>query len=81
MSTKLKSIQKGLEEYAGSMRVGFNQAVYLSEKETAHANFALAHFMASKDSLPKETPLNDMLDLYFQVWKIPYYLLYNSYVH
>ncbi|CAN5377084.1 glutaminase A [soil metagenome] len=48
----------------------FNNAVYLSEKNTADRNFALAHFMREKKAFPEGTDLYNVLDLYFQCCSI-----------
>lgn len=69
-SQKFKKFTSKLEEYAGGMQVAFNQAVYLSEKETANRNYALAYFMASQGSLPKYIPIKDTLDFYFQMCSV-----------
>lgn len=44
----------------------FNNATYLSEKNTADMNFAIAHFMREKKALPKNVDLNEILEFYFQ---------------
>lgn len=55
------------EELCGSMtKPHFNNSVFLSEKETADRNFALAHFMREYKVFPEGTDLNEVLDLYFQ---------------
>ena len=52
---------------AGDAKIGFNQAVFLSERETANRNRALAYFMASKGGFPQDkSPISDALDFYFQ---------------
>jgi glutaminase len=40
----------------GGARVGFDNAVYLSERETADRNFALAYFMREHKAFPPGTP-------------------------
>ncbi len=57
-------------EMAGGARLGFNNAVYLSEKETADRNFALAYFMREKQAFPANTNLVNTLDFYFQTCSI-----------
>jgi len=59
----------------GIYKIGFNNAVYLSEKNTADRNFALAYFMKEindnkKTGFPEGTDINDTLDLYFQCCSI-----------
>lgn len=48
----------------------FNNAVYLSEKNTADRNFALAHFMREKKAFPEGTDLYKVLELYFECCSI-----------
>lgn len=45
---------------------GFDNAVYQSERLTAHRNFALAYFMQEHQAFPEGTRLEDTLELYFQ---------------
>ena len=55
--------------------IGFDNAVYLSEKNTADRNFALAYFMKEinekkKVGFPENTNIIDILELYFQCCSI-----------
>ena len=59
----------------GIHKIGFNNPVYLSEKNTADRNFALAYFMKEiNENKPtgfqEGTNINDTLDLYFQCCSI-----------
>lgn len=47
-------------------RVGFDNAVFLSERDTADRNFALAYFMREKKAFEPNVNLKATLDLYFQ---------------
>jgi glutaminase len=49
----------------------FNNSVFLSEKDTADRNFALAYYMKENKCFPKGFVLQDCLDFYFQVITIP----------
>lgn len=51
---------------AGGCAPGFDNAVFLSEKETADRNFALAYFMREKHAFPPHTNILDTLEFYFQ---------------
>ncbi len=53
-------------EFAGGMKIGFDNAVYLSERQTADRNFALGYFMREKRAFPPDSDLLDCLDFYFQ---------------
>lgn len=44
----------------------FNNAVFLSEKETADRNYALAYFMREQGGLHPQTNLQETLDFYMQ---------------
>lgn len=58
------------QRIAGHLKPVFNNAVYLSEKQTADRNFALAYFMSEKGSFPADTDLVETLELYFQCCSI-----------
>ena len=47
--------------------MGFNNAVFMSERETADRNFAMAYYMKENRCFPPKTSLHDIMDLYFQV--------------
>jgi len=57
-------------EFAGKLHIGFDNAVYLSERQTADRNFALAYFMREKGAFPQNAELLDVLDFYFQCCSI-----------
>eukprot|EP01080_Neovahlkampfia_damariscottae_P004838 gene4838-8423_t len=67
---KFKRVLKNLSDYAGGAKIGFDQAVYLSERETAYNNNALAYFMSSKNGFPPGCSVQDALDFYFQLCSI-----------
>jgi glutaminase len=50
--------------------VGFNNAVYLSERQTADRNFALGYFMREHGAFPPGTDLIETLEFYFQCCSI-----------
>jgi glutaminase len=51
---------------SGGGRVGFDNAVYLSERQTADRNFALGYCMREGRAFPAGTNLVDTLEFYFQ---------------
>jgi glutaminase len=55
---------------AGGVRPGFNNAVFLSERETADRNFALGYFMREKGAFPPGINLQEVLEFYFQCCSI-----------
>ena len=59
---------------AGGADIGFNNSVFLSERDTADRNFALAYFMKENKCFPPGFNLQDTLDFYFQVQSVSCYL-------
>ncbi len=51
---------------SGGRACGFDNTIFLSEKETADRNFALAYFMREKGAFPPNTNIINTLDFYFQ---------------
>jgi len=54
----------------GKQNVGFDNAVYLSEKNTANRNHALAHIMMENNVFPENTSITKTLEFYFQLCSI-----------
>ncbi|HMO37801.1 MAG TPA: glutaminase A [Saprospiraceae bacterium] len=50
--------------------VSFNNSVYLSERQTADRNFALAYFMRENKAFPEGINLTEVLEFYFQCCSI-----------
>jgi glutaminase len=50
----------------GGDKPRFSTEVYLSERETADRNFALAYYMRENKAFPPDVDLHDVLDFYFQ---------------
>jgi len=55
-----------LKRIAGGEFIGFNNSVFLSERENAYRNFAMAYYMQENKCFPEGTDIHDCLDLYFQ---------------
>lgn len=55
---------------AGGRKVGFNNAVYLSERMTADRNFALGYYMRENHAFPEWADMIQILEFYFQVCSI-----------
>ena len=69
-----------LQKFAGGEFLGFNNAVFMSERETADRNMAMAYYMKENRCFPPKTRLLDIMDLYFQVRvKRPKILLFITY--
>ncbi len=54
------------EALCGGEKPRFSNSVYLSERQTADRNFALAYYMREKGAFPEDIDLHDALDFYFQ---------------
>jgi glutaminase len=54
----------------GGTRVGFNNAVYLSERQTADRNFALGYSMRESGAFRPGTDVTQTLEFYFQCCSI-----------
>ena len=57
-------------EIVGEDNVGFNNGVYLSEKRTAHRNYALSYIMMENNIFPEGSDIEKTLELYFQCCSI-----------
>ena len=78
---------------AGGEFLGFNNSIYLSERDSADRNFSLAYFLRENVCFPPSSKGNiaNILDLYFQVSASHFMLLLilvllkifinSSYVH
>ena len=64
---KFDYMQRYLERLSGYQDIGFNNAVFLSERDTADRNFAMAYFMKEHKCFPGQFNLQEAMDLYFQV--------------
>lgn len=69
-SDRFDFVMEKWKEAAGGAKIGFNNAVYLSERQTADRNFALGYFMREKKAFPPEVELLDVLEFYFQCCSI-----------
>jgi glutaminase len=58
------------QRLTGGRRVGFNNAVYLSERQTADRNFALGYSMRERGAFRPGTDLIQTLEFYFQACSI-----------
>ena len=67
ISEKFDFLMDYLKIIGGGEHISFNNSVFLSERETADRNFALAYYMKENQSFPKGFILQETLDFYFQV--------------
>eukprot|EP00096_Caligus_rogercresseyi_P003195 TRINITY_DN1586_c0_g1_i10.p1 TRINITY_DN1586_c0_g1~~TRINITY_DN1586_c0_g1_i10.p1 ORF type:complete len:349 (+),score=119.06 TRINITY_DN1586_c0_g1_i10:851-1897(+) len=66
MSEKFDYVMEYLRKMAGGEQIGFNNSVFLSERDSADRNYALAYYMKEKKCFPKGFELQNCLDFYFQ---------------
>ena len=66
MSEKFDLVVEYFSKMSGEEGIGFNNSVFLSERDTADRNFALAYFMKENKCFPPGFNLQETLDFYFQ---------------
>jgi glutaminase len=67
LAEKFDFMQHWFSRAAGGERFGFNNSVFLSEREAADRNYALGFYMRENKVFPERTNLRECLDFYFQV--------------
>lgn len=70
LADRFEYITQVWQDLSGGECIGFDNATYHSEKETADRNYALAHFMKEVEAFPKGTNIHTTLDFYFQTCSI-----------
>lgn len=55
------------QRLAGGESLGFNNAVFLSEREAADRNYALGFYMKEHKCYPARANFRECMDFYFQV--------------
>ena len=68
---------------AGGEYVGFNNSVFLAEREVSDRNYALAYYMRENKCFPKGSNIKDCLDFWYQVLAkdIKFIIIYIVYIH
>jgi glutaminase len=66
MADRFEYVANAWRRLSGSTRVGFNNAVYLSERASADRNFVLGYSMRESRAFPTGTDLTQTLEFYFQ---------------
>ena len=64
---KFDEINNYIKRMAGDEYVGFNNSIFLAEKEMADRNYALAYYMRENNCFPKGSNLKDCIDFWYQV--------------
>lgn len=59
-----------VQRLGGNEDLGFNNAVFLSERECADRNYALGFYMREHKCFPENCKLKECMDFYFQVSKL-----------
>uniref|UniRef100_A0A914X683 glutaminase n=1 Tax=Plectus sambesii TaxID=2011161 RepID=A0A914X683_9BILA len=68
MADRFDHVLTEYKKLAGGEYIGFNNATFLSERDTADRNFALSYYMKEYECFPKGvTSVRDTLDFYFQL--------------
>ena len=70
LADRFDHVAQTWQRLAGGKRVGFNNSVYLSERQTADRNFALGYSMRESKAFPPGTDLLQTLEFYFQCCSI-----------
>ncbi|XP_005174870.1 glutaminase liver isoform, mitochondrial isoform X3 [Musca domestica] len=66
MAEKFDYVMNWFKRLSGGDNIGFNNAVFLSEREAADRNYALGFYMRENKCYPKRTNLKEVMDFYFQ---------------
>ncbi|XP_046647424.1 glutaminase liver isoform, mitochondrial-like isoform X1 [Daphnia pulicaria] len=66
LAEKFDWVMNYFKRMSGGEFVGFNNAVFLSERENADRNYALAFYMRENKCFPEKINLRECLDFYFQ---------------
>ena len=73
MAQKYDYVFEFFKKMAGDEYLGFNNSVFLSERDSADRNFALAYFLRENMCFPPgEVNIPNILDFYFQVMCNPF---------
>jgi glutaminase len=65
-SERFKFVTEYWQKLAGGKRITYDNTVFLSERNTADTNHALAYLMKSRGAFPENTDLKKTLEFYFQ---------------
>ncbi|XP_041765883.1 glutaminase liver isoform, mitochondrial isoform X1 [Anopheles merus] len=67
LAEKFDYAQTWFSRMAGNEPLGFNNAVFLSEREAADRNYALGFYMREHKCYPEKANLRECMDFYFQI--------------
>ncbi|CAH2989306.1 unnamed protein product [Chilo suppressalis] len=66
LAEKFDYVMSFFSRLAGNEVLGFNNAVFLSEREAADRNYALGFYMREHKCYPEKTNFKECMDFYFQ---------------
>ncbi|XP_055686393.1 glutaminase liver isoform, mitochondrial isoform X2 [Lutzomyia longipalpis] len=66
LAEKFDYTMQWFKRMSGGENLGFNNAVFLSEREAADRNYALGFYMREHKCYPDKTNLRECMDFYFQ---------------
>jgi glutaminase len=66
-SARFSYITKFWSRLAGGKRITYDNTIFLSERNTADTNHALAYLMKSKKAFPEGVDIKKVLEFYFQI--------------
>lgn len=66
LAEKFDFTQNWFQKMSGGEPIGFNNAVFLSEREAADRNYALGFYMREHKCFPERANLRECMDYYFQ---------------
>lgn len=66
LAEKFDFTQSWFQKMSGGESLGFNNAVFLSEREAADRNYALGFYMREHKCFPEQANLRECMDYYFQ---------------
>lgn len=78
LAEKFDYVMSFFSRLAGNEVLGFNNAVFLSEREAADRNYALGFYMREHKCYPEKTNLRECMDFYFQVFKTAWKQTWDS---
>ncbi|THD23538.1 Glutaminase kidney mitochondrial [Fasciola hepatica] len=67
---RFRYVENKFSQLAGGQTLGFNNAVFLSERASADRNFAIAYYMQENRCFPEQTSLRNLVDFYLQICSI-----------
>jgi glutaminase len=64
-SSRFSYVSEFWQRLAGGTKISYDNTVFLSERNTADTNYALAYLMKSQNAFPEGVNLKSVLEFYF----------------